>query len=209
MDSTTNPEARRRRRWNQYQRALPQIQALYDELHQRFPQTFFREADKVVPLKKGMHRELSAVYADSPYTARVIRGALNRYARRYAYLQALAAGKPRIDLAGETVDTVTEDEQQMAIVELTTTGKQRGRPRQTDKAKVPAERASLMSSTSGETVTEAQVGTGTDEQEKRQPTTARQKTTSKRRRPLDEVDKAEGQTEEASLVTGKADKSKG
>ena len=86
MDSTKNPEARRRRRRNQQQRALPQIQALYKELHQRFPQTFFHEVDKVVPLKKGMHRELSAVYADSPYTARVIRGALNRYTRRYAYL---------------------------------------------------------------------------------------------------------------------------
>ncbi len=164
-----------------------------------------------------MHRELSAVYADSPYTARVIRGALNRYARRYAYLQALAAGKPRIDLAGETVDTVTEEEQQMAIVELTTTGKQRGRPRQIDKTKVPAEGASLIPSASGETVTEVQVGAVTeaqsgavtDEQEKRQPTTARRKTTSKRRRPSDEVDKAEGQTEEASLVTGKADKAKG
>ncbi len=128
---------------------------------------------------------VDALYADSPYTARVIRGALNRYARRHAHLQALAAGKPRIDLAGETVDTVTAEEQQMAIVELTTTGKQRGRSRQTDKAKVPAERVSLISCASGETVTEVQVGTVTeaqsgmvtDEQEQRQPTTARRKTT--------------------------------
>ena len=87
--------------------------------------------------------------------------------------------------------------------------RRRRESRQADKAKVPAEGASLIPSASGETVTEAQVGMLTDEQEKRQPTTARRKTTSKRRRPSDEVDKAEGQTEEASLVTGKADKSKG
>ena len=92
MDSTTNLEARRRRRRNQQQQALPQIQALYKEFHQRFPQTFFREPEKISPLKKGMHHELNAVYADSPYNTRVIRWTLNRYVRRHAYVRALAAG---------------------------------------------------------------------------------------------------------------------
>ena len=44
MDSTTNFEARRRRRWNQQQRAQLQIMALHEEPHQWFPEVFFRES---------------------------------------------------------------------------------------------------------------------------------------------------------------------
>ena len=61
-----------------------------------------------------------------------------------------------------------------------------------------------MSRTSGETVTEVQVGTGTDEQEKRQPTTAQRKTTKKRQGKSGEADTIDESTGEASLVSGKA-----
>ena len=111
-------------------------------------------------------------------------------------------------MAGETVDNVTEEEQQMAIVGLMTTGKQHGRPRQTDKAKVPAERVSLIPDASDETGTEAQVGTVTEAQNEPQSTTAQRKTTKQQGR-LGEVDTIDESAGEASLVSGKADNSSG
>ena len=111
---------------------------------------------------------------------------------------------------GHEVEIVTEEGREQARTQLKTMSRRRWESRQADKGKEPDEGASLIPGTSGETVTEAQVGTVTeaqsgmvtDEQEQRQPTTARRKTTSKRRRPSDEVDKVKDQDEEAPLSSG-------
>jgi hypothetical protein len=39
-------------------RPRPQIDALYDELHQQYPQTFFRDPEKIHPLKIGIDHDL-------------------------------------------------------------------------------------------------------------------------------------------------------
>ncbi len=172
MGSTKNPEALRRQRQNQQQRALPQIQALYDELHQRFPHTFFREPIQVSPLKKGTYQELKAVLADSPYNARVISWALNRYTRRYGYIRAVAVGKPRIDLSGNPAGVVTEDEQHEARAQITAKRRRRGKSRKVYyTAEKQTEGASL--------VADKAVDTAMDEEhdEEQQPVQAQRKTT--------------------------------
>ena len=62
MASKLKPDVWRRKRQNQQQRALPQIQALYKALHQRYPDTFFREPEKVSPLKKGIYHDIKDAF---------------------------------------------------------------------------------------------------------------------------------------------------
>jgi sRNA-binding protein len=100
-----NPEAERRRRQRQYQRLQPQIDAFYDEVFRRFPQTFFRAPQDVQPLKIGIFPELCD-RIDAP--RQVLKHVIRRYTRQRAYLQALAAGKPRLDLSGQAVETVSD-----------------------------------------------------------------------------------------------------
>jgi len=207
MGSTKNLAARRRLRQRQYQRLLPQMRAVYKELLERFPHAFVRDPTAIRPLHKDVTQDIRAVL---PYKSRVLHGAINLYMSQRAYVRAMAEGKPRIDLSGHEVEIVTEEGREQARTQLKTMSRRRWESRQADKGKEPDEGASLIPGTSGETVTEAQVGTVTeaqsgmvtDEQEQRQPTTARRKTTSKRRRPSDEVDKVKDQDEEAPLSSG-------
>ena len=100
-----SPEAARRKRQRQYQRLQPQIDALYDEVFRRFPQTFFRAPQDVHPLKIGIFPELCH-RIDAP--RQVLKHVISRYTRQRAYLQALAAGKPRLALSGQAVETVSD-----------------------------------------------------------------------------------------------------
>jgi sRNA-binding protein len=99
------PEAERRKRQRQYQRLQPQIETLYDEVFRRFPQTFFRAPQDVHPLKIGIFPELCD-QIDAP--RQVLKYVIGRYTSRRAYLQALAEGKPRLDLSGQAVETVSD-----------------------------------------------------------------------------------------------------
>ena len=172
--SKLKPEAQRRKRRRQYQRALPQIEALYEELHQRFPNTFFREPVKVAPLKKGIYHDIKDAFSDSTYNTRIIDWTLNRYTRRYGYLQALAAGKPRIDLSGNPTGIVTEDEQQEAIAQLKTQRRRREKSRKVYyKAGTQDEGTSLVSGKAVDTAMNK-------EREEEQQATAQIKITKKR-----------------------------
>ena len=115
MASKRKPEAERRKRQRQYLRLQPQIAALYDELHQQYPQTFFREPEKIHPLKIGIDHDLQERIAAPK---RVLHYVMQRYTRQPAYLRALIAQKPRLDLAGQAVGTVTDDERESAQVRL-------------------------------------------------------------------------------------------
>ncbi len=110
-----NPEARRRRQLRQRQRVLPQVQALGEELVEEFPQAFFREPAQVQPLKKGIAKDIRATFSPSSY---VLHSALHFYMTRPAYLRALAEGRPRIDLAGQCVESVSPEEQEQAREQL-------------------------------------------------------------------------------------------
>ena len=105
MANKRNPEAARRKRQRQYQRLQPQIEALYDELCRRFPQTFSRAPQDVHPLQIGIIHEL---YDRIDAPRQVLRRVMGRYTNQRAYLQALAAGKPRLDLSGQAVEPVSE-----------------------------------------------------------------------------------------------------
>jgi sRNA-binding protein len=110
-----NSEARRRRRLRQRQRMLPHIHALRAELFDTFPQVFFREPAQVQPLKKGIAQDIRAVLSASSY---VVHGALHWYMEQTAYLRALAEGRPRIDLLGQGVGSVSPAEKEQAIAQL-------------------------------------------------------------------------------------------
>ena len=93
--SQLTKEQRKRRR--QHERFLPQINALYDDLHQRYPRTFVRDPEQIHPLKIGIGHDLRACVEALP---RVLNYALRRYTTRPAYLRSLIAQKPRLDLCG-------------------------------------------------------------------------------------------------------------
>jgi len=131
--SKLTKEQRKRRR--QYERLLPQINALYDDLHQRYPRTFVRDPEQMHPLKIGIAHDLRAC-VETPW--RVLHYALRRYTTRPAYLRSLIAQKPRLDLCGQAVGTVTHDEREAAKVQLNQ-WKKRRRPKAFRRHKVDEE----------------------------------------------------------------------
>ena len=123
MVSTTKPAAAaRRKRQRQYERLRPQINALYDDLHQRYPRTFVRDPEQMHPLKIGIAHDLRVCVATPP---RVLNYVLRRYTTQPAYLRALIAQKPRLDLCGQAVGTVTHDEREVAKARLSQWEKRR------------------------------------------------------------------------------------
>jgi sRNA-binding protein len=124
-----------RKRQRQYARLLPQIDALSDDLYQRYPQTFFRDPEKIHPLKIGIAHDLRAC-VETPW--RVLHYAMRRYTTRPAYLRALIAQKPRLDLCGQAVGTVTHDEREAAKAHLKQWQKRR-RPKASRRQQVDEE----------------------------------------------------------------------
>jgi ProP effector len=124
-----------RKRQRRYARLLPQIDALYDNLYQRYPQTFFRDPEQIHPLKIGIAQDLRAC-VETPW--RVLHYALRRYTTRPAYQRSLIAQKPRLDLCGQTVGTVTHDEREAAKAQLNQ-WKKRRRPKASRRQQVDEE----------------------------------------------------------------------
>jgi sRNA-binding protein len=143
--SKRKPEAERRKRQRRYQRLRPQIDALYDELHRQYPQTFFRDPEKIHPLKIGIDHDLRE-RIEAP--KRVLHYCMQRYATRPAYLRALIAQKPRLDLAGQAVGTVTDDERESAQERLSSKGSRRrpkiSRNRQAGEERVSSQAPSIQ-----------------------------------------------------------------
>jgi len=67
------------------------------------------------PLKIGIAHDLRAC-VETPW--RVLHYALRRYTTQPAYLRSLIAQKPRLDLCGQEVGTVTHDEREAAKAHL-------------------------------------------------------------------------------------------
>ena len=138
MASKRKPEAERRKRERQYHRLRPQIDALYDELHQQYPKTFFRDPEKIHPLKIGIDHDLQERIVAPK---RVLHYVMQRYTRQPAYLHALIVQKPRLDLVGQAVGTVTNDERESAQARLSWEEKQR-RPKASRNRQAGEERVS-------------------------------------------------------------------
>lgn len=86
---------------------------IIDWLIEQFPTAFFRHPKQIKPLKVGIFDDIIEFYdrLDSPaYSKKALRDGLNYYSRSPAYLQAQIQREPRIDLYGNAVDVVTEEQ---------------------------------------------------------------------------------------------------
>lgn len=106
------------------------IDAILERLIADFPKCFTLENPR--PLKIGIRGELRARYPDISY--RNMSAALFHYAKRKAYLRALAEGRERIDLDGNDAGTPTTEERAAALDKL----KKKGSPQKKGKAKPSA-----------------------------------------------------------------------
>lgn len=86
-------------------------------LIENFPTAFYHRAKLVKPLKIGVFDDLIDFYErlDSPpFSKKILREALNYYSGSPAYLNAQKANTARIDLYGNEVDIVTEEQAKYA-----------------------------------------------------------------------------------------------
>jgi ProP effector len=75
----------------------------------QFPKAFFMYEGRRRPLKIGIHRDLDAAL-DASVDRKILHAALRFYTRNVGYRRAQKAGAARIDLAGEAVGTVSEED---------------------------------------------------------------------------------------------------
>lgn len=82
-----------------------------------FPAAFFKHSRDIKPLKIGIFDDIIEFYARleaPPYSKKKIREALNYYSASPAYLTCQKIGNARIDLYGNEIDVVTEDQAKYA-----------------------------------------------------------------------------------------------
>ncbi len=86
-------------------------------LTEHFPAAFFSKAKQIKPLKIGLFDDLIDFYErleSPPFSKKLLREALNYYSGSPAYLSCQKANTPRVDLYGNEVDIVTEDQAKYA-----------------------------------------------------------------------------------------------
>jgi hypothetical protein len=87
-----------------------QVSALIWTVQERYPATFCKPP---VPLAIGVHAEL-----EREWPRPVVQGLFRFWARTTAYLEAVAAGEMRRDLAGNPTEPPTEEQRAAARLEL-------------------------------------------------------------------------------------------
>lgn len=90
---------------------------IIDWLIEHFPNAFFKKANQVKPLQIGIFDEIVDFYdrLDSPpFSKKALREALSYYSSSPAYLNCQKPQTARIDLYGNEVDIVTEDQAKYA-----------------------------------------------------------------------------------------------
>jgi ProP effector len=88
-----------------------------DWLIEYFPAAFFKKTNQVKPLKIGIFEDIIEFYErlDSPpFSKKVLRDALNYYSASPAYLLSQKAQAARVDLYGNELDLVTEEQAKYA-----------------------------------------------------------------------------------------------
>lgn len=82
-----------------------------------FPAAFFKHSKHVKPLKIGIFDDIIDFYerlASPPFSKKVLREAINYYSSSPAYLSCQKKDTPRVDLYGNDVDLVTEEQAKYA-----------------------------------------------------------------------------------------------
>lgn len=90
---------------------------IIDWLIEHFPNAFFKKANQVKPLQIGIFNEISEFYErleSPPFSKKALREALNYYSSSPAYLGCQKTNTARIDLYGNDVDIVTEEQAKYA-----------------------------------------------------------------------------------------------
>ncbi|QRN03688.1 protein convertase [Legionella sp. MW5194] len=90
---------------------------IIDWLIEHFPNAFFKKANQVKPLQIGIFDEIVDFYdrLDSPpFSKKCLREALSYYSSSPAYLNCQKPQTARIDLYGNEVDVVTEEQAKYA-----------------------------------------------------------------------------------------------
>jgi hypothetical protein len=85
-------------------------EALFAELRERFPQTFPPEGEPPAPLMVGIRERL----AKRGYAPDLLDTFLEAYVTAPAYLEAVAAGQPRVNLLGEPRQPATHKQREEA-----------------------------------------------------------------------------------------------
>ncbi|MFA5959748.1 MAG: ProQ/FinO family protein [Tatlockia sp.] len=90
---------------------------IIDWLVEYFPCAFFKKSNQVKPLQIGIFNEIIAFYErldTPPFSKKALREALSYYSASPAYLNCQKANAARVDLFGNEVDVVTEDQAKYA-----------------------------------------------------------------------------------------------
>lgn len=90
------------------------VQPVLEKLFELYPHLF---GAKFLPLKLGIFQDLLAAHPDL-FQRDALKAALGVHARSTRYLQCVASGLARHDLAGQAVDPVAPEHLFLAIVEL-------------------------------------------------------------------------------------------
>lgn len=92
-------------------------QRIIEWLIDNFPQAFFKKANQIKPLQIGIYEEIVAFYdrLDAPpFSKKALRDAVSYYSTSPGYLQSQKADAARVDLYGNEVDSVTEEQAKYA-----------------------------------------------------------------------------------------------
>lgn len=90
---------------------------IIDWLIEHFPNAFFKKGNQVKPLQIGIFDDIIDFYErlDTPtFSKKALREALSYYSSSPAYLNCQKANTARVDLFGNEVDVVTEEQAKYA-----------------------------------------------------------------------------------------------
>lgn len=88
-----------------------------DWLIEHFPAAFFKKGKQIKPLKIGIFDDIIDFYErleSPPFSKKNLREALNYYSASPAYLSCQTSNSARVDLYGNEVDVVTEEQAKYA-----------------------------------------------------------------------------------------------
>lgn len=92
-------------------------QRIIEWLIDNFPQAFFKKSSQIKPLQIGIYEEIVAFYERleaPPFSKKSLREAVSYYSTSPGYLRNQKTNAARVDLYGNEVDSVTEEQAKYA-----------------------------------------------------------------------------------------------